>query len=128
MGMGLNSLGYSVNDTNEEHLQEALPKLNKLSPNVKAIVGDEIKMLLANEEAAVGIVWSGDASEIMDENDKLDYVVPEEGSNIWFDNMVIPTTAGNIEGAHKFINFMLDPDNAARNTEYVGYSTPNAEA
>lgn len=128
IGMGLNSLGYSLNDTNEDHLQEALKKLSTLTPNVRAIVGDEIKMLLANEEAAVGLVWSGDASEIMDENDKLDYVVPEEGSNLWFDNMVIPKTASNIEGAHQFINFMLDPDHAARNTEYVGYSTPNAKA
>ncbi|MEK8216773.1 ABC transporter substrate-binding protein [Paenibacillus sp. FSL L8-0463] len=125
MGMALNSLHYSVNDRNEDHLQEALAKLNKLSPNVKAIVGDEVKMLLANEEAAVGIVWSGDASEIMDENDKLDYVVPEEGSNKWFDNMVIPRTAANVEGAHKFIDFMLRPDVAAKNAEYVGYSTPN---
>lgn len=128
IGMGLNSLHYSLNDTNEEHLQEVLAKLSTLTPNVKAIVGDEIKMLLANEEAAAGLVWSGDASEIMDENEKLDYVVPEEGSNLWFDNMVIPKTAKNIDGAHKFINFMLDPENAAQNTEYVGYSTPNAEA
>ncbi|MDQ0192361.1 ABC transporter substrate-binding protein [Paenibacillus wynnii] len=128
MGMALNSLHYSVNDQNEEHLQEALTKLNKLSPNVKAIVGDEIKMLLANEEAAVGIVWSGDASEIMSENDKLEYVVPEEGSNKWFDNMVIPRTAANVEGAHQFINFMLRPEIAAKNAEYVGYSTPNIEA
>ncbi|WP_413374206.1 ABC transporter substrate-binding protein [Paenibacillus taichungensis] len=128
IGMGLNSLGYSLNDTNEDHLQETLKKLSTLTPNVRAIVGDEIKMLMANEEAAVGLVWSGDASEIMDENEKLDYVVPEEGSNLWFDNMVIPKTASNIEGAHQFINFMLDPDHAARNTEYVGYSTPNAEA
>lgn len=128
IGMGLNSLHYSLNDTNEEHLQEALTKLSKLTPNVKAIVGDEIKMLLAGEEGAVGLVWSGDASEIMDENEKLDYVVPEEGSNLWFDNMVIPNTAKNIEGAHQFINFMLDPEHAARNAEYVGYSTPNAGA
>jgi len=128
MGMALNSLHYSVNDKEEVHLQEALTKLNKLSPNVKAIVGDEIKMLLANEEAAVGIVWSGDASEIMDENDKLDYVVPEEGSNKWFDNMVIPRTAKNVDGAHQFINFMLRPDVAAKNAEYVGYSTPNIPA
>lgn len=128
IGMGLNSLGYSLNDTNEEHLQAAKRKLNELTPNVKAIVGDEIKMLLANEEAAVGLVWSGDASEIMDDNDKLDYIVPEEGSNLWFDNMVIPKTAKNIEGAYLFMNFMLDPDNAARNTEYVGYSTPNDAA
>jgi spermidine/putrescine transport system substrate-binding protein len=128
MGMGLNSLGYSLNDTNEEHLQEALAKLSELTPNVKAIVGDEIKMLIANEEAAAGLVWSGDASEIMDENEDLDYVVPQEGSNLWFDNMVIPKTASNLEGAHAFINFMLDPEVAAQNTEYVGYSTPNKEA
>jgi spermidine/putrescine transport system substrate-binding protein len=128
MGMGLNTLHYSLNDTNEEHLQEAKRKLNELTPNVKAILGDEIKLLLANEEAAVGLVWSGDASEIMDENDKLEYVIPEEGSNIWFDNMVIPKTADNLDGAHQFINFMLDPENAAKNAEYVGYSTPNTEA
>lgn len=128
LGMSLNSLGYSLNDTNEEHLQEAKNKLQLLTPNVKAIVGDEIKMLLAGEEAAVGVVWSGDASEIMDENDKLDYVIPKEGSNVWFDNMVIPTTAANVEGAHQFINFMLDPENAAQNAEYVGYSTPNDKA
>ncbi|GMK48344.1 spermidine/putrescine ABC transporter substrate-binding protein [Paenibacillus glycanilyticus] len=128
IGMGLNSLHYSLNDTNEEHLQAAKAKLSTLTPNVKAIVGDEIKLLLANEEAAVGLVWSGDASEIMSENEKLDYVVPEEGSNLWFDNMVIPKTAKNIDGAHKFINFMLDPEHAAQNAEYVGYSTPNAKA
>lgn len=128
MGMGLNSLHYSLNDTNEDHLQEAKAKLLQMTPNVKAIVGDEIKLLLANEEAAVGLVWSGDASEIMGENEKLDYVVPEEGSNLWFDNMVIPKTARNIEGAHQFINFMLDPEVAAQNAEYVGYSTPNQAA
>ncbi|MNV55512.1 Spermidine/putrescine-binding periplasmic protein precursor [compost metagenome] len=128
MGMALNSLHYSLNDRNEEHLQEALTKLNRLSPNVKAIVGDEIKMLLANEEAAVGVVWSGDASEIMDENDKLDYVVPKEGSNVWADNLVIPRTAANVEGAYKFIDFMLRPEVAAQNAEYVGYSTPNKDA
>lgn len=128
IGMGLNSLGYSLNDTDEDHLQQAKDKLNTLTANVKAIVGDEIKMLLANEEAAVGLVWSGDASEIMSDNEELDYVVPAEGSNLWFDNIVIPRTAKNIEGAHAFINFMLDPEIAARNTEYVGYSTPNAAA
>ncbi|PZD93195.1 spermidine/putrescine ABC transporter substrate-binding protein [Paenibacillus sambharensis] len=128
MGFALNSLGYSLNDTNEEHLQEAKRKLNELTPNVKAIVGDEIKMLLAGEEAGAGVVWSGDAAEIMGENENLDYVIPKEGSNLWFDNMVIPKTARNIEGAHKFINFMLEPDNAARNAEYVGYSTPNQAA
>lgn len=128
MGIGLNSLHYSLNDRNINHLQEAKEKLDSLTPNLKAIVGDEIKMLMANEEASIGVVWSGDAADIMSENEKLDYVVPEEGSNLWFDNMVIPKTAKNVEGAHLFINFMLDAKNAAQNTEYVSYSTPNKEA
>lgn len=128
IGFGLNSLGYSLNDTNEAHLQEAKEKLDKLTPNIKAIVGDEIKMLIANEEAAIGVVWSGDAADMMYENDKLDYVIPEEGSNLWFDNIVIPTSAKNYEGAHKFINFLLDPTHAAQNADYVGYATPNVKA
>ncbi|MED4403422.1 ABC transporter substrate-binding protein [Metabacillus fastidiosus] len=128
IGMGLNSLGYSLNDTNKEHLQEAKEKLDKLTPNVKAIVGDENRMLLQNKEASIGLVWSGVASEIMAENEDLEYVVPKEGSNLWFDNMVIPKTAKNIKGAHQFINFMLDAEIAAQNTEYVSYSTPNKAA
>ncbi|MBS4202043.1 ABC transporter substrate-binding protein [Bacillus sp. FJAT-49732] len=128
IGMGLNSLHYSLNETNEERLLEARSKLDKLTPNIKAIIGDEIKLLVANEEAAIGVTWSGEAADIMSENEDLDYVVPEEGSNLWFDNMVIPKSAQNVEGAHKFINFMLDPENAAQNAEYIGYSTPNAKA
>jgi spermidine/putrescine transport system substrate-binding protein len=128
IGMGLSSLGYSLNETDIDLLLEAKGKLDALTPNIKAIVGDEVKMLLANEEASIGVVWSGDASEIIGENDKLDYVIPDEGTNVWFDNIVIPASAKNVEGAHLFINFMLDPENAAQNTEYVGYSTPNMKA
>ena len=128
MGMGLNSLGYSLNDTEPAHLQEALDKLKELTPNVKAIVGDENKLLMHNEEAAIAVGWSGDAADIMWENEDIDYVVPEEGSNLWFDNFVIPKTARNVEAAHQFINFMMDPEVAAQNTEYVSYSTPNKEA
>ena len=128
IGMGLNSLGYSLNSKDKEQLIEAKEKLDTLTPNIKAIVGDEIKMLMANEEASVGIVWSGDAADIMWENENLDYVVPSEGSNLWFDNFAIPKSAQNVEGAHAFINFLLDPENAAQNTDYVGYSTPNVGA
>lgn len=128
MGMSLNSLGYSLNETDEPKLQAAKANLMKLTPNIKAIVGDEIKLLLANEEAGLGVVWSGDANEIMSENENLNYVIPKEGSNVWFDNVVIPKTAKNVDGAHEFINFMLDPKNAAKNADYVGYSTPNEAA
>ncbi|MDF2035727.1 ABC transporter substrate-binding protein [Cytobacillus oceanisediminis] len=128
MGMGLNSLHYSLNDKNRDHLIEAKDKLDTLTPNIKAIVGDEIRMLMENDEAGIGVVWSGTAQELMWEKDNLEYVLPEEGSNLWFDNMVIPKTAKNPEAAHQFMNFILDPENAAQNTEYVGYSTPNKEA
>ncbi|QFF98307.1 extracellular solute-binding protein [Psychrobacillus glaciei] len=128
IGMGLNSLGYSLNSTDDKELQEASAKLKKLTPNVKAIIGDEVTQLMVNGEAPVALTWSGQAADMMSENDELDYAVPEEGSNLWFDNMVIPKTAANIDGAHAFINFMLGAEVAAQNADYVGYSTPNKAA
>ncbi|HWK22666.1 MAG TPA: ABC transporter substrate-binding protein [Ureibacillus sp.] len=128
MGMGLNSIGESLNAKDENLLRLATDKLTNLSPNVKGIIGDEITPLMINNEAAVALTWSGQAADMMWENEDLDYAVPEEGSNLWFDNFVIPKTAANIDGAHAFINFMLDAENSAQNTDYVGYSTPNAAA
>ncbi|NRG46427.1 ABC transporter substrate-binding protein [Bacillus sp. CRN 9] len=128
IGFSLNSMNYSLNETNKARLVEAKEKLDLLTPNIKAIVGDEIRLLMQNEEAAVAVLWSGIAQDAIWENDKLEYVVPEQGSNLWFDNMVIPKTSKNPEAAHQFINFMLDPEIAAQNADYVGYSTPNREA
>lgn len=128
MGVGLNSLGYSLNSTSSTELKEATNKLIKMAPNVKAIIGDEVTQLMINEDASVALTWSGQAADMIYENENLTYSVPSEGSNLWFDNMVIPKTSKNVEGAHKFINFMLDPANAAQNADYVGYSTPNKPA
>ena len=128
MGMGLNSLGYSLNLKDDKALREATDKLVELVPNVKAIIGDEITPLMINNEATVALTWSGQAADMMWENEELTFAVPKEGSNLWFDNMVIPKTSQNIEGAHAFINFMLDAENGAQNADYVGYSTPNAAA
>lgn len=128
IGFSLNSMNYSLNETNKARLVEAKEKLDLLTPNIKAIVGDEIRLLMQNEEAAVAVLWSGIAQDAIWENDKLEYVVPEQSSNLWFDNMVIPKTSKNPEAAHQFINFMLDPEIAAQNADYVGYSTPNREA
>lgn len=128
MGMGLNTLGYSLNSTDEAELRAATDRLKEMGPNVKAIIGDEIVETMRRGEAAIALVWSGQAADIMYVNEDIDYSVPEEGSNLWFDNMIIPKTAGNVEGAHKFINFMLDAEVAAQNADYVGYSTPNSAA
>ncbi|VDG97333.1 Spermidine/putrescine-binding periplasmic protein precursor [Lysinibacillus sphaericus] len=128
IGMSLNSLGYSLNSTNVDELREATDKLKKLSPNIKAVIGDEVTQMMMNNEAAVSLIWSGQAADMMSENEDITYVVPEEGSNLWFDNIVIPKTVKNIDGAYEFINFMLRPEVAAQNADYVGYSTPNKEA
>jgi Spermidine/putrescine-binding periplasmic protein len=128
IGLGLNSLGYSLNSTNQTELDEAVKKLRTMMPNVKAVVADEIKMYMANEESAVAVTFSGEAADMMWENEHLHYVIPKEGSNLWFDNIVIPKTAANVDGAYDFINFMLRPENAAQNAEYIGYSTPNKKA
>ncbi|AQP53659.1 spermidine/putrescine ABC transporter substrate-binding protein [Vagococcus penaei] len=128
MGLALNSDGHSLNSKNIHQLNSAEEKLTGLTTNVKAIVADEIKMYMINNESAAAVTFSGEASEMLDGNEHLHYVIPDEGSNLWFDNMVIPKTAKNIDGAYDFINFMLIPENAAANAEYIGYSTPNKKA
>jgi len=128
IGMALNSMGESLNAKDDELLAKALERLRELTPNVKAVVGDEITNLMVNNEAAVALTFSGQAADMMWENEELDYNVPQEGSNLWFDSFVIPKTSRNPDGAHAFINFMLDAEVAAQNADYVGYSTPNAAA
>lgn len=128
MGLSLISLHQSVNTTNRYQLDLAKDKLDQLSPNVKAIVADEIKMYMADGEAPLAVDWSGEASEMMDQNPHLHYVLPKEGSNMWFDNWAIPKTAKHYKAIYTFLNFMSQPKNAVQNTEYVGYSTPNQAA
>ena len=128
IGVALKKLGYSMNTRNLDELEEAKEELIKQKPLVYAYVGDEVKELMVAEEAALAVVWSGDAVAMMRENENLDYVISKEGSNIWFDNMVIPKNAQNKELAEEFINFMNRPEIAAKNAEYIGYSTPNAAA
>ncbi|MDE6565597.1 MAG: ABC transporter substrate-binding protein, partial [Clostridia bacterium] len=88
---------------------------------------DSGKDSMINGEAYVNLAWSGDAvwaiEEALGNNINLDYYIPEEGSNIWFDNWVIPKYAKNVDIAHEFINFMCDPDIALRNMDETGYTT-----
>lgn len=118
----------SVNTTSRADLASAQAKLTALMPNVKAIIADEIKMYMAQNEAAIAVTYSGEASEALTHNKHLHYVVPSEGSNLWFDNVVMPKTAKHQAAAYAFLNFMSDPKNAAQNAEYIGYATPNKKA
>lgn len=128
MGFGLNSMGHSLNSKDLAELTAVEARLKELTPNVKAIVADEMKGYLIQGDAAIGVTFSGEASEMLDANEDLAYVVPSEGSNLWFDNLVIPKTVKHEEEAYAFINFMLRPEVAAQNAEYIGYATPNTKA
>jgi len=128
LGMALQSLGYSLNSKNEDELKAAEQKLKELKPNVRAVLNEEIKTMMKLEEAPIGMGYSGDAAAVAEENPNVQYILPKDGSAVWTDNFAIAHTAVNVEGAYAFINFMLRPENAARNAEYVGYSTPNEKA
>lgn len=128
MGIGLQTLGYSLNETDSTRLEEAMLKMKQLMPNILALLADEIKMYATIEEAPIAITFSGEAAMAMEDNPDLDYLIPEEGSNIWFDTLAIPKGADNIEGAHALIDFLMRPEVAAQNAEYIGYATPNEAA
>lgn len=128
MGIGLQSLGYSLNDTDYSHMVEAMKKMKTLMPNIQALLADEIKMYAVMEQAPIAVTFSGEAAMAMDDNEDLAYIIPEEGTNIWYDTLAIPKNAKNIEGAHALMDFLMRPDVAAQNAEYIGYATPNAKA
>ncbi len=124
IAVALLKLGYSMNTRDLGQLEEAKQELIKQRPLVWAYQGDEVKDTMVGGEAALAVVWSGDAVTMIRDNPDLEYVVPKEGTNLWFDDMVIPANAKNKEDAEKFIDFMCRPDIAAKNADYIGYSSP----
>ena len=128
MGITLKYLGYSLNTRNLVELKAATDMLVKQKPLVKAYYVDETKDKMVAGEAALAVVWSGDALYAMELNEDLAYAVPKEGSNVWVDAMVIPATAKNKENAEKLIDFLCRPEIAQKNCEYIWYSSPNEGA
>ena len=128
IAVALLKLGYDINTRSADEVNAAKEELIKQIPLLKGLGTDDIRSSMENGKAALAVIYSGDALECCSKNEDLAYVVPKEGSNVWFDNVVIPKSAKNVEAAHAFINFINDANLAARNTEYVYYSTPNQGA
>ena len=126
--MALKALGYSMNTSDEKELNEAyewlLECVNTMEPE---IVTDEIIDNMAQGRKALGLVYSGDAAYIMSENEDMGFYLPESGTNLWSDAMVIPKNAKNVELAHEFINFVSEYEGAMDNSSFVGYTSPNEE-
>ncbi len=127
IGVTLKALGYSMNTRDKDALNEVKDKLidQKKRGLVKAYQVDETKDKMIAGEAAIGVMWSGDAEYAIGYNEDLAYVVPEEGSNVWVDAMCVPKGAKNKTNAELFIDFMCRPDIALLNFEEIWYSTPN---
>lgn len=126
--VALKRLGHSINSTEVDQLAAAAEDLMEQKPLVQAYVVDQVRDKMIGNEAALGVIYSGEAGYTKRENPDLEYVIPKEGSNVWIDSWVIPKNAQNKENAEKFINFMCRPEIALMNFEYLTYSTPNLKA
>ena len=116
-----------TNNITEDKIAKVEKELRKQYDILYAYEVDSGKDSMINGEAYVNLAWSGDAvwaiEEALENKINLDYYIPEEGSNIWFDNWVIPKYAKNVDIAHEFINFMCEPDISLRNMDETGYTT-----
>lgn len=120
--------GFSMNTLDEGELEIAKNTLIEQKPLVQAYVIDQVRDKMIGGEAAIGVIYSGEAIYTQRENPDLEYVIPKEGTNVWIDSWVIPKNAPNKENAEAFINFMCREDIALMNFEYITYSTPNTAA
>ncbi|MBE5935287.1 MAG: ABC transporter substrate-binding protein [Lachnospiraceae bacterium] len=122
--IALKALGYSMNTDSKKELDKAYDWLVKQNKKMKPVyAGDEVidNMISGNKEIA--IVYSGDGALIISENPELDFYVPKQGTNVWVDAMVLTKDCKNDDLAYKFMNFILEKENALINTEYIGYSS-----
>lgn len=126
--VALKYLGYTLNSTDLNELEAAKQLLIDQKPLVQAYVIDQVRDKMIGNEAAIGVIYSGEAIYTQQENPDLEYVIPKEGSNLWIDSWVIPKNAQHKENAEKFINFLCRPDIAKMNFDYITYSTPNTAA
>lgn len=132
--VALKSQGYSMNTTDEAEIQAAKDLLIRQKPLVQAYVIDQVRDKMIGGEAALGVIYSGEMLYIQQEVENLgldyslEYVIPEEGTNLWIDSWVIPANAPNKENAEKWIDFLCRPEIAKKNFEYITYPTPNKGA
>lgn len=127
--IALKALGYSMNTTDRTEIDKAYEWLAEQRDTMEPVyAGDDVIDNMISGNKALAIVYSGDATYIMSENEDLAFYAPEEGTNIWNDAMIITKDCTETELAHQFINFMLDEDNAYANTAEVGYTSPVVKA
>ena len=126
--MGLRTLGYSINTTDENQIRAAYEKLTELMPNVRVFDSESPKTKFLAGEVVAGMLWNGEVFQASQENPNVQYAYPKEGATLWVDSLVISAGAQHVDAAHQFIDFVLRPEIARQINEEVGYSSPNLAA
>jgi len=126
--MALNKLGYSGNSQNDKEIEAAYNELVKLAPSVRLYNSDSPKIPFLNEEVYIGLTWAGEAYLAAEENPDIVYIYPSEGGIAWGDHFVIPAKAANADNAHKFINYILQPEILAEISKSYGYTSPSSKS
>lgn len=133
LGAGLKYLGYSYNSTDPKEIDAALAKLIELKPHIRAFDSTYIAKM-ASEEAWITLGWNGDAfaanaqRQESGKAESIEYAIPAEGSEVWEDDWAILKTAPHPNAAHAFIDFILEPENQARETNFTYYASGEDEA
>lgn len=127
IGLSLIKNGYSVNTEDKSQLEQSAHDVLELKRNCQAFVSDEIFNLMESGSAYMTPAYGGDALAMIEENPDLDYVIPNEGTNMYIDAMCIVKGSKNKEAAEKYINFMCRTDIAELNRAETCYSTPHQE-
>lgn len=128
MAIAMKLKGIDPGVVTKEDVDTAAGYLRQQKPLLKKYVMDQVFTEMEGGQAALAPYYAGDIITMMGNNENLDYVLPQEGSNLFVDSMCIPKTSKNKALAEKFINFMLEPEVGKANSEYIGYSTPNQAA
>ncbi|MGE8496728.1 MAG: polyamine ABC transporter substrate-binding protein [Pseudomonas sp.] len=130
----LNYLGLDPNSKNPEDYAKAEAKLLEVRPHVTYFHSSKYIADLANGNICVAVGYSGDVLQAADRAEEagkgveIAYAIPKEGANLWFDMLAIPKDAANVDQAHAFINYLLEPAVIAGVSDYVGYANPNPKA
>jgi len=118
-------LGYDLNSTDKSEWNKAAELLKKQKKYLQSYVMDEIYGKMETGEAAIGPYYAGDFLTMWENNEDLAFYYPKEGTNIFVDSICIPKNCSNYDAAMLYINFLLEPDIALANAEYIGYASPH---
>jgi len=119
------ALGFSANSNKPEEIDAAFKLLQEINATTQPVyVSEDGIDNMVSAQKDIAVMFSGDAAYIKTQNPKMDFFAPAEGTNIWIDSMVIPVESKNADLAYDWINYMLEPEVAMKNTLFVGYTSP----